>query len=93
MGLLGLLLSAAGLIWMLWGRSEVAAFVLIGIGIVPIVTGIVYGHRGLKAVKQGRARNRLITTVGLVLGYLALGVWLVTTAGIVILFIQLMSYL
>jgi hypothetical protein len=44
-----------------------------GLGWILSVLGIIFGHIGLSAAKQGQADNRGMSVAGLVMGYIGLG--------------------
>jgi hypothetical protein len=69
-----------------WG---VAALVLAiaGVTLVPgigSILGVVFGHLGLKAAKEGRADNRGVALAGVIVGYVGLALTLVIVILVVV---------
>jgi hypothetical protein len=50
---------------------------------VGSILGVIFGHMGLNAVKQGTANNRGLALGGVIVGYIGLGVSLVFWIGVI----------
>ncbi|GIG53383.1 DUF4190 domain-containing protein [Demequina activiva] len=62
--------------------------IVTGIG---CIAGIVFGHLGLNAAKNGEANNRGLSLAGLITGYVFLGIGLLVVAAYVVFFAVLVS--
>jgi hypothetical protein len=56
------------------------------------IVGIVFGHLGMKAARQGRATNRGMSLAGLIVGYVGLAISIVVWGGVLLLLLGMSAW-